>query len=89
MEARREKRSRSGKKSVVRAQNVGGAWNHLINTSAAQARLPFRPDCIANKTQVVSAGGEEESEASRGRKEESSERRAVRGGRGRRWRSVE
>ncbi|KAG7199711.1 hypothetical protein KM043_014298 [Ampulex compressa] len=43
--------TRRGRK-VSRVQDVVGAGNHLINTSAAEARLPFRVDCIANKTQI-------------------------------------
>ena len=50
--------------------------NRLINTSAARAGLPFRRDCIANKTQVVSAaGGEEERNEAKALAEEEREQR--------------
>lgn len=51
-----------------------GSQNRLINTSPTRAQLPFRVDCIANKTQVVSAREEESKEVKakeRGRQEES------------------
>lgn len=51
-----------------------GSQNRLINTSPTRAQLPFRVDCIANKTQVVSAPEEQSKEVKvkeRGRQEES------------------
>jgi len=51
-----------------------GSQNRLINTSPTRAQLPFRIDCIANKTQVVSAREKQSKEVKvkeRGRQEES------------------
>lgn len=45
------------------------ARSHLINTSPTRARLPFRVDCIANKTQVVSERGRERGDESETEKE--------------------
>lgn len=62
---------RQKRRACRRSARRVGSQNHLINTSPTRAQLPFRVDCIANKTQVVSAQEEKSKAKERGRQEES------------------